>query len=223
MNKMPPVIRESGGLTNEHDRFDHPAFGYIRITRPQGGDPDLFMSNVKHDTKVSITIGRASMERAFHHDRHYAERELIRVEMSTVQFADLMSGMNTYGGTPCTLRRIETMTDVPGIDMETTVARYSKEVKKSFQSVGDELARLADGVRKALDDAKVSKAKQAAIVAPIEKLSRDIGSNMPFMEEMFRESVEKLVQEAKAVVEAYATNHGLEASSVPLLTQGSTE
>lgn len=222
MPQIPPEVRENAGINNEHTQYEHPAFGYIRITRPQGGDPNLFMSSVKHDTKVSITIGRATMERAHHHDRHYARNELITIEMSTVQFADLMSGMNTHGGVPCTIRRLIGEGGVPGIDMEGSVQRYSKEVKETFKDVGAQLSALAKNVRDALEEAKVSKAKQGKIVEPVEKLARDIGANMPFMAEMFQETVEKVVQEAKAVVESYATERGLMREEVPLLTQGPT-
>lgn len=214
--RIPPT-REDGFQDN--DMFSHPAFGFVRVSRVQGGDPNLFMSNVKHDGKVSIVIGTAKMERSHHHDKHYSRKELIQVEMSTVQFADMMAGMNTGSGVPCTLRRVceGPYVGVPGIDMENTVSRYSKEVKQRFAETGKELKDLAKTVREALEAAKVSKAKQADILGPIEKLATEIGSNMPFMAEMFRESVEELVQEAKAVVETYAVDKGMDPADIPLL------
>ena len=216
---IPPTTRP--GLDKEGARFDHPAFGFIRINRVQGGDPALFMSNVRHSTKITLTIGRASMERRHYHDVHYAGNEEIQIEMSTVQFADLMAGFGTGGGVPCTLRRVKDgaggYVGVPGIDMENTVNRYSKEVKNKFSMTGRELSELAQDVVKALDAAKVSKSKQREIVAPIEKLAREIGTNMPFMADMFTEAVESLVQEAKAVVESYAVEQGLTSESAPTL------
>lgn len=202
-------------------QYVHPAFGFIRVSRVQGGDPNLFMSNVKHDGKVTIVIGTAKMERAHHHDKHYSGRELIQVEMSTVQFADMMAGMNTGSGVPCTLRRVHDdqgkYVSVPGIDMENTVSRYSKEMKDKFKATGRRIADLTKAVRGALEAAKVSKTKQEEILSPISSLATEIGSNLPFMAEMFRESVEELVQEAKAVVETYATDKGLDPRDVPLL------
>lgn len=219
MTRIAPTVTEDG--LNGNDMFTHPAFGFIRVSRVQGGDPNLFMSNVKHDGKVNIVIGTAKMERSYHHDKHYAGKEMIQIEMSTVQFADMMAGMNTGSGVPCTLRRIRDEAgkyiSVPGIDMENTVSRYSKEVKQRFADTGRDLKDLAKTVREALEAAKVSKTKQADILGPIEKLATEIGSNMPFMAEMFRESVEELVQEAKAVVETYATEKGLDPDSLPLL------
>lgn len=216
---IPPTTRP--GLDEEGGRYDHPAFGYIRVNRVQGGDPRLFMSNVRHQTKITLTIGKASMERRHYHDVHYAENEEITIEMSTVQFADLMAGFGTGSGVPCTLRRLRGPDgkgySVPGIDMENTVNRYSKEVKNKFSMTGKDLSELADSVIKALDAAKVSKSKQREIVAPIEKLAREIGANMPFMADMFNEAVESIVQEAKAVVESYATEQGLTADAAHTL------
>lgn len=202
-------------------QYVHPAFGFIRVSRVQGGDPNLFMSNVQHEQRMSLVIGTAKMERAHHHDKHYSGRELIQVEMSTVQFADMMAGMNTGSGVPCTLRRVHDeqgqYVSVPGIDMENTVSRYSKEMKDKFRETGTRIKDLAKTVRAAMEAAKVSKTKQDDILGPIESLATEIGSNLPFMAEMFRESVEELVQEAKAVVENYAADKGLNPNDAPLL------
>lgn len=216
---IPPKMTPGKGV--DGDKYEHPAFGFVRITRPSGGDPRLFMSNVDHHHKISLTIGTADMERRHYHDHHYAGVEMITVEMSSVQFADLMAGLGSHSGVPCTIRRARDAegkyTSVPGIDMSNTVKRYAGEVKDSFKENGEALTSLAKNVQEALDAAKVSKTKQAEILAPIHKIAREIGANMPFMADMFQEAVEGLVQEAKAVVEAYAVERGVEASEAPLL------
>jgi hypothetical protein len=218
---MKPITPEKVEDSSGETCFVHPAFGFICVSRTRGGDPNLFMSNVKHDGKVTISIGTAKMERAYHNDRHYTDKELIQIEMSTVQFADMMAGMNTASGVPCTLRRVQYERGkcvlVPGIDMESSVSRYSKEMKNKFKTTGDSLIALSNAVRKELEEAKVSKIKQENILAPIESLATEIGANLPFMADMFRESVEGLVQEAKAVVETYAADKGLDSGEVPLL------
>lgn len=214
MTRIPPTEKSD-------DRFEHPAFGFVRVTRASGGDPKLFMSNVDHHHKITLTIGGAEMERRHYHDHHYARQELIEVEMSSVQFADLMAGFGQGGGVPCTIRRTRDKDGrygiVPGIDMANTVKRYAGEVADTFKKTGTSLNDLAETVRTALDAAKVSKVKQAEILGPIQKIAREIGSDMPFMASMFQETVESLVQEAKAVVEAYATDRGIAADAAPTL------
>ena len=221
MTRIAPTLMPDTGINKEEDRYDHPAFGFIRINRVQGGDPTLFMSNVRHQNKVILCIGRATMARRHHADSHYAQNEEIQIEMSTVQFADLMAGLGQGGGVPCTIRRMRGADGkcvfVPGIDMENTTARYSKEVKKAFRQRGSDLSDLVKTVRESLEAAKVSKTKQADILEPIERLAREIGANMPFMADQFMEAVEGMVQEAKAVVEAYAEERGIPAAEAPAL------
>jgi hypothetical protein len=226
MTRIAPTLIPGAGINKEEDRYEHPAFGFIRLNRVQGGDPHLFMSNVRHQNKVTICIGRATMARRHHLDTHYAREEEISIEMTTVQFADLMAGLGQGGGVPCTIRKMRGPDGrgpdgngayLPGIDMENTAARYSKEVADTFKKRGQEIDDLVETVRSALDAAKVSKTKQAEILGPIQKLARDLGANMPFMADMFKEAVEGMVQEAKAVVEAYAVDRGITAVEAPAL------
>lgn len=213
MSRIPPTEEQDGKRTV----YRHPAFGFVRISRPHGGDPNLFMSNVKHEHKVALTIGTAYMDREHHHDRHFAEDDLITVEMSSVQFADMLAGLSTRGGSPCTIRRRENRVLVPGIDIESTTRRSAAEMQEAFQQTGAKLQDLSRKVREQLVAAKVSKSRQAAILDPIETLATQIRSNLPFMSDMFQETVEGLVQEAKAVVEAYAEERGIGKDEAPLI------
>jgi hypothetical protein len=211
-NEEPTINASASGLG---DIYEHPAFGCVSFSRTSGGSGTLFMSNVQHNHQIRLRIERASMARQFHHDTHYAGENLIEVTMSQVQFAELMAGMNQGSGVPCTLTRVN-QKPVPGISMETTNKRFSKETDEVFEKLAHTVNCIVSNTRDALTGAKVSKAAQAAILAPLSKLAQDLGSNIPFMHDQFRESMEKVVSEAKSVVESYAISKGLEQQGATL-------
>ena len=207
-------------LTQEDDtlggRFEHPAFGCVTISRVSGGGP-LFMSNVRHQHQIHLTVKRASMRRNHNQDNHYAEGEIVEVAMSNVQFAELMAGMNTGSGVPCTLTRVIGTGHIPGIKMENTNRRFSKEAKARFTELATQINTMVKSTQEALEAAKVPKSRQGAILSPMEKLEQDLRSNIPFMQSQFAETMEGIVAEAKSVVESYALERGIAPGEAPIL------
>lgn len=213
----PKLIKEDGVLG---EIYTHPAFGCISISQTHGGSGTLFMSNVRHDSQIRFTVHRAKMARNHYQDQHYAEETIVEVTMSKVQFAELMAGMNQGGGVPCTLTRVDG-TSPPGIAMENTNKRFAKEANSRFKELARQIDSIITTTKAALDEAKVSKAKQGPILSPLTKLEQDLRSNIPFMQDQFRESMEKIVSEAKSVVESYATELGMSpGKGVTLLSDG---
>ena len=56
-----------------------------------------------------------------------------------------------------------------------------------------------------LDDAKVSQKRKTEILNTLNNLVTDVASNLPFITELMREDMEKVVANAKTEVEAFET------------------
>lgn len=214
MNDQEPILTEEDGTLG--DTYEHPAFGCVAISRVSGGTGNLFMSNVKHDHFVALRVMRAKMARSHYQDQHYAQDPIVEVNMSMVQFAELMAGMNTGSGVPCTISRIEKK-GVPGINLENTNRRFAKEVDDRFKELAKQIDTITNSTREALTAAKVPVSKQGAILSPLAKLEQDLRSNIPFMQKQFAETMEGIVSEAKSVIESYATERGITPGEAPLL------
>jgi hypothetical protein len=205
VDKMEPVKLERRGLDNA-ERYTHPAFGSVTLTTVNGGGGTMFLSNVRHPRRVRFEVCQAIMERSYNHDKHYADKSIVHFEMSEIQFAELVSGMNKGNGTPCTLTWMRGEGYLPDIVLPSSSARFKGEVKEAFARAAAAIRGVKAEVQKTLDAAKVSKVKQEEILRHLSALEREVGSNLPFMHHQFEESLEGMVAEAKSVVEAYASN-----------------
>src|SRR5690348_14260776 len=88
-------------------RSEHPSYGVCLAHRVSGGRDVLFGSNIRHSHTVRLTISRASKDWHLHEDWIHQEKELIEVEFSPVQWAELITNMNVCPGAPCTIRFIK--------------------------------------------------------------------------------------------------------------------
>jgi hypothetical protein len=211
---MKPI--ESEGRFDD-TRYDHPAFGCISITRSHGGNGRLFMSDVDHHHLICLEVATANMSRGLNHDKHFQGKTIVRLAMTPLQFAELVGNMSQGSGTPCTLEWVKGDGMLPPIHGESSTRRFSKEAKAEFLKLAKQIDEVVTDTRKALVEAKLSKPKQDAILAPLILIQRTLSSNLPFMQDMFSESLEKIVSEAKSIVESYAAERGLEANAVPML------
>ena len=76
-----------------------------------------------------------------------------------------------------------------------------------------EAANLLDGKK------PLSKAEKEAIKGVLDKTIMEVESNAPFVLEQFTESTEKIVVQAKAEVEAFAS-HAVQVAGLEALSQG---
>ena len=211
---MKPI--ESKGNMDD-TRYAHPAFGCVSITRSQGGNGRLFMSDVDHRHLICLEVSTASMSRGLNHDKHFSEGTIVRLAMTPLQFAELVGNMSRGSGTPCTLEWVKGEGMIPPIHGESSTRRFSKEAKAEFLKLAKQISEIVTETRSALEAAKLSKPKQDAILVPLTKIQRTLSDSLPFMQDMFSESLEKIVSEAKSIVESYATERGIEPGQAPLL------
>lgn len=213
---MKPTKRDDGQFG---DRYDHPAFGCVSVGHPHGTGRGLFMSNVKHNRTVSLRIATASMRRGLGSEEHTEEKQIVEVELSPVQWADLLAGNFTGSGVPCTLRWVQGETPPP-IDMETVLDRHAAESRALMRKLAADVDNLTKTLRASLTSAKVSKKKQDEILAPAVRLEQDLRANLPFAQDQFARSLEDVASEAKALIEAYAEQRGIERQDVPRIEDG---
>ena len=114
--------------------------------------------------------------------------------------------MNSGGGAPCTLERHN------GVAIEPPPYRNELAmVKNEFEAKAQEVAKTLRDAQKRLaamiaPGGKASKAEMTELQREIDKAVREIGANMPFMAECFEETLESVVQDAKATIESFAAD-----------------
>lgn len=184
----------------EEEREDHPSYGCIRLNHVQGGDDRVFMSSLRHQNRIRLTISGARHMRSLNNDWHMSSNmSLVEVEMSEQQFAQMICSFNTSSGSPCTIKRVGAeMREAPPVQLRSE--RHYDEAKAAAKEALDELASLQTD----LDDivAKLPKAKQEAVRARVGKARRLIGDHMPWIVQMMHEHMDKVVGAAKHEIQA---------------------
>jgi hypothetical protein len=185
--------------------YKHPSYCLVSFSRRQG-NPKLFGSALtNHYSYVTLQVKRTSLIRDEHDDHYFGtlNGDIIEVDMSAAQFAELLTTMNVGLGTPGTLRRlnnvsIEEPPDLPS-EVEHIQMTFDKDLRSFAKTV---LEKSLPQARKILEKPSLSKADRAELLDILESVSRRLTDAVPFILEMFNESVGKRVTAAKTEIDS---------------------
>ncbi len=187
----------------DRDTITHESFGMLDIGRYSGGKSSMFGSAIEHSGGISIKIKRADWDRSFSHDHFYGRENLIEVRMSFNQFAEaITSGMNT-SGTPCTIAYVDgkKMEDYHFVNQRQEFKNDYKETMKDLTQEMMESVRQATSI---LASSKPpNKKEKEVILAQLAKLKMNLEQNLPYMNTIFNEAMNKTVVEAKSEIDGF--------------------
>lgn len=180
----------------------HDSYGAINLSRVSTGGIDLFGSSIKNESIIALRINEAEEVEMFGKVKHAKKGRLIEVYMSQNQFSELITTMNVSEGVPCTINWIREKGSIarPG-------RTNRREVTES--TLKDTINNLVDRLEEIQKDVESLKSKQSVSKKDKDKLAFDLmvfrnhlESNIPFVEKVFKEVMDKVVTEAKAEVDA---------------------
>jgi hypothetical protein len=132
---------------------------------------------------------------------------LVEVDLSHVQFAELITTMNQGTGVPCTIRKLPGDWDIPEIAHHET---EQKRVSVDFDARLNELVEKArtgmSEIEAVLAKPSIGKADRESIRNHFYKWVRMIEDSAPFVLNQFQESIEKTTAAAKAEVDGFLTS-----------------
>ena len=194
---------------SKKDREEHPSYVTVGFSRYTGSTGPMFGSSLKsHPSGVRLRVYRAYREHDLASDHYFSatRHPLIEVDLTEVQFATLVSTLNVGDGTPATLRYLNGEGNIPhppATDGE------AEKVASGFPSKAKDVARKLSAARELtrslLAQPRVTKADLQQVLAEIDAAVMEISANMPFVEKMFREAMERTVVAAKVEVDAFVT------------------
>lgn len=195
---------KSIGLENDSTVTTHPSFGNIVISKPSSSHPiSLFGSNLQHTNTITMIISHAELDRHLNNDWIHAKDRIIEIEMSAVQFADMITSVGNGGGTPCTIRQLENKS-YPDPPFESRIDIFQKEFDARMKNI---TTKISTDVKEAFDllanKPSLTKTDRKEIANKFSQFLNEISSNLPFVNQQFNESMEKTVGEAKASIEQY--------------------
>lgn len=164
------------------------------------------------------------MKESTSHERFYASTrgDIIEVDMSAAQFAELLTTANVGLGVPCTIRYVnnEKIEDPPEIPQE--IEKVRTHFKTRMKEATEDLKVNQKRVQELLEKKSLSQADRREILESITAVRRHLEANTPFYLEMFEEAAERVVGHAKAEIDAFVT-HNVFVEGVKAIRERMTE
>lgn len=191
-----------------HEHKSHPSYAVAHLSRVSSSRAKpLFGSSVGHSNTIMLRISRAEEIRStdLSYDSYFEREQLVEVEMSQTQFAELITSMNYGSGVPVTLRHIQGERPEDPV-VENKRAQHSQEFKKSMLEKSEAFRKGEKRLQELLAKPKLAKKDKEEMDRLFRSLSTSFTSSIPFFEKQFEEQMDKTVAEAKGEVDAFITN-----------------
>jgi len=182
--------------------------GFSRVSHGPGRNL-LFGSHLdRHHETIMMRVKTAERSHGLSHDWHHGRYELLEVEMSPMQFAQLLTTMNFGDGVPCTVRFVTTkgqgrIDPVPETHLPEQV-KILEGVKREASELVASMDERRQRLQELLDKKSINKGDREEIAVLSEAIFRWAEEHVPFAFKSFEESAEKVVTAAKAQVEEFA-------------------
>ena len=191
-----------------HEYKSHPSFAVIQVSRRNSSRAmPLFGASVGHSNTITITIHRADEIRStdLSYDNYFAKEQLIEVEMTQTQFAEMITSMNYGSGVPVTIRQFGS--EIPeNPPVENKRAQHSHEFKEKMVQFSKTLEDGRIELQTLLKKPKLSKDDKHRMNMLFNYMSVNIKDNIPYFEKQFEEQMDKTVGEAKGEIDAFITH-----------------
>ena len=185
----------------------HPSYGMLQFSRTSGGSTSLFGSSIQHRNTIRMYLREGEVERGLNTNWYYGDKEIVEVEMSYSQFAEVITSMNMGTGVPVTIRYIQgkgKIEDCPFIDKK---KQYEAEFKDNLDKANEKANDLLNSVKTMFEEKKsFTKKDREEILEKIHHLSMEMNDNREFIYKQFNEKMDKTTLEAKGEIEAFCQN-----------------
>lgn len=193
------VKKHSEGYKSGAIDYTHPSYGMVTILRTQGST-DLFGEDINANAYITLRVSQATVSQDLGRNWYHDNEVVTEVRMSQIQFAELMTGVNSQG-VPCTISIDQKHGKIEYAAPESKLHYVESKVEETFSDLERQVKELHDTV-KALLDGTVKKADKEAILSGIASVSNKLGSSLPFYKEKFGTALNELKSSAKADVQA---------------------
>lgn len=195
------------------DMKQHESYAMMGFYRTHGHDTTLFGSSIKHNDTIMMQLKTGKHSRSLNNDWYFGDKLIVEVELSSTQFAEMITSLNQGDGVPVTLRYC-LQGDLKKIEDPPFIPRgelHREEFKKSITEVPGDTQNLIKDLQEIFRTKKtLTKKEQEEVLRTLNKISMNIGCNQEFQVDQFNEQMDKTVQEAKGEIESFFQNKMLQ-------------
>lgn len=187
--------------------YKHPSFGMLSFNRTHGGHSNLFGSSIQHNDTIHMVLREGVVTRGLNDDWYVGEDEILEVEMSQSQFAELITSMNVGTGTPCTIKYLRGKGRINEADFINKRQQITNEFKESMNERMSDAKEFYDEVKELFTAKKsIGKGDREMILRRLANVTQGMESSSKFIFDQFQNQIDKTITEAKGEIEAFAQN-----------------
>jgi hypothetical protein len=187
--------------------YKHPSFGMLSFNRTHGGHSNLFGSSIQHNDTIHMVLREGVVTRGLNDDWYVGEDEILEVEMSQSQFAELITSMNVGTGTPCTIKYLRGKGRINEADFINKRQQITNEFKECMNERMSDAKEFYDEVKELFTTKKsIGKCDREMILRRLANVTQGMESSSKFIFDQFQNQIDKTITEAKGEIEAFAQN-----------------
>lgn len=182
----------------------HASWGMIGFYHTQGGARQLFGSDVSNSNTIYLRIKHAKKQRELGRDWTMGEDLICEVELSSLQFAELLTNTNVGDGVPCTIRYTENGGYIQYQEEKSKMDVIYEERDDIVDKASSKLREVERGISELINNKKIAKSVGAELLHKLSTALSDLeGNNFEFYKKQATKEIDKMVVEAKSQISEY--------------------
>lgn len=208
VNKIKKIIDVTESKKGDVIEYTHPSYGLISFSRCSCTSKNLFGSNIKHNSFITLRIdgARATKGDDLHRDYiNYNFDRYIEVGLTSSQFAELLTTMNIGEGIPCTISYMKGlgMIEYNPPYVESLDERSKRMLDIECQRNAKHMKELKASIDKILEKKGALTKEEKHNLSHLMNRFIDLSANgMSFAEKSFEEEAERQKQKIKTEIDA---------------------
>ena len=189
-------------MRKEEERYEHPSYGQIEFSRTSSNvGNEFYGSELKQGNYITMTVSESEHNKSLSNDFYYPKKRILQLRMTSNQFSELITSMNMGSGVPCTLQFVDGKTVEPIVKSESQKEFVHRKMKNRLTEFADKLSEGQKRSQELVKKKTLSKDNQYELKHLIDSMSMEIKENLPFFMNIFQETMDDVVLDAKKEVE----------------------
>lgn len=214
------------------EREKHKSWGMVGFYHNFGSGRELFGSDVTNHNTIRLTVKHAVKHRELGRDWTMGDDIICEVELSALQFAELLTNMNMGDGVPCTIKYTREDGCVEYKSEKSKIEVIQEERSAEIDKASSNLQEVISELTELMSNKKISKTVGSELLHKLKCVTSNLeGSNYEFYKKQAFNEVAKMVVEAKSQISEHINHkiysvgleHLINASEVTPLLNGSAD
>lgn len=188
-------------MEKEAEKIVHEAQGQLQLNRSNGRNT-FYGSELEHDHYITMELHHSEKERTLSKDWLFNRgATIVRLRMTSNQFAEMITNMNCGSGVPVTIERIEGQSIEKLPEQESRKSFIHRKFKDRMTDFGLRIKERKNKAKEIVKKKTLSKADIHKLSMDLDYLIQEVEENIPFFMRCFQETMDDVVLEAKTEVE----------------------